>query len=240
MLSPMPPGARPYLALKASRFSFQASSDLFTISCAASSGVSAAITVSATVSLDTASHTPSDAITMNLSFSAIWMRVTSGSQVTPMLLPTASPSDRVTISPGLSASCSQMRRCPLTFWLGRFATRAPAAMTRLSSSSFVRRWSGPTTVVVVAPVALRDSSSEDESPTAASHAMPFFTRHVEQVLPLRKALHSSCTSSSIAWKVMCSTRSSASRKMRLSACRRRRRSPLPPVPRAATRCEPGP
>lgn len=61
------------------------------------------------------SHTPSDAITMNLSVGYVVNSSISGSAITPAYAPILSPIDLVIANPGASTYCSQTLSGPTLF-----------------------------------------------------------------------------------------------------------------------------
>ena len=101
------------------------------------------ITISITVSLDTNSQSPSDAITRNRSSQEISLILTSGLDVTPRSCANSSPMDLDMARPGRRFSECQTRSGPIGIpFLSSYAkTRPPEFVIRTRSSGSEGLWS---------------------------------------------------------------------------------------------------
>mmetsp|Transcript_30568 Transcript_30568/g.58892 ORF Transcript_30568/g.58892 Transcript_30568/m.58892 type:complete len:299 (-) Transcript_30568:544-1440(-) len=166
-----------------------------------------------TVWLSSTSQSPSEPMTRNLCFCVSSMRcTTSGAEVHPTEAATASPMDRVTISPGESMSCSHNRSLPTgppVLFL-RCCTRPPASRHRFRSSARAGRWSRLRgSAVICLASASHVPMTTRESPAVATNSCGPHTNATEAVEPLsEQSIGDMFTSASVwvnaatsAWRV---------------------------------------
>mmetsp|Transcript_10958 Transcript_10958/g.38014 ORF Transcript_10958/g.38014 Transcript_10958/m.38014 type:complete len:223 (+) Transcript_10958:758-1426(+) len=144
------------------------STSLFT----ASSGVLHAAVIATASSDVTNSHSPSLAITTNLSLGSSSYLLTSGSVLTPTRCASMSPNARLIARPGIHAYLSHTL-CGPTFVpcsSTSLSTRPPIDKIRFFSSSVSGLWSTDRSTVCITPPRSRASTAR-LSPTQAHHSV---------------------------------------------------------------------
>mmetsp|Transcript_7501 Transcript_7501/g.26783 ORF Transcript_7501/g.26783 Transcript_7501/m.26783 type:complete len:223 (-) Transcript_7501:716-1384(-) len=126
-------------------------------------------TMSMTSWFEQNSHNPSLAITMILSASVRVTSCISGSEITPAVCATVSPSDRAMARPGMSMCPSHTRGGPsMPSSYSTAKTRPPAALMRFISSSRSGLWSIDTSTAFSLPAASWRPRMMRESPMFAT------------------------------------------------------------------------